>query len=102
MHADDNVRTPSLKQAANICDAARMKELARLWPEAIDEPVVILHPVLLISQQPVVERDELGGEMMRFFDRADDPHRVRFTFDEAFDARNDRRRCRTVSTAGIG
>src|SRR6266478_2673264 len=102
MHTDDNVRAPALKQAANIDDAARMKELARLWPEAIDQPIVILHPMLLVSQQPVVERDQLGGEMMRFFDRAHDPHCVRFTFNKALDARNDRRRCRTVSATGIG
>src|SRR2546430_11088743 len=54
------------------------------------------------SQQPVVERDQFGGEMMRFFDRAHDPHCVRFTFNKALDARNDRRRCRTVSATGIG
>jgi len=49
--------------------------------------------MLLVSQQPVVERDQFGSEMMRFFDRAHDPHGVRFTFDKALDARDDRRRC---------
>jgi len=42
--------------------------------------------MLLVSQQPVVERDQFGSEMMRFFDARDDPHGVRFTFDKALDA----------------
>src|SRR5207249_9834172 len=57
MHADDDVRAPALKQFAHVTDASRMKELARLWPKAINQPVVVLHPVLFVAQQPVVNGD---------------------------------------------
>src|SRR5207245_4643281 len=55
MDADDDVRTPALKQSAHINDAARMKKLARLRPDAIDGPVIVFHPMLLVAQQPVVD-----------------------------------------------
>src|ERR1041385_4062712 len=79
-----------------------MKELARLGTKAIDQPVVILHPMLLVTQQPVVNRHQPGGEMMRFLDRANHAHGVRFTLYETLNAGHDRRGRRAVTTAGVG
>src|ERR1041384_5971148 len=78
-----------------------MKELARLWPKAINQPVVILHPVLFVAQQPVVNGNQFGGEMMRFFDSAHHAYGVRFAFHKTFDPRNDRRRRRAMTAAGV-
>src|SRR5207248_2211246 len=78
-----------------------MKELARLWPKAINQPVVVLHPMLFVAQQPVVKSDQFRGEMMRFFDSAHHADGVRFTFHKAFDPRNDRRRRRAMTAAGV-
>src|SRR5205807_4824445 len=78
-----------------------MKELARLWPKAINQPVVVLHPMLFVAQQPVVKSDQFRGEMMRFFDSAHHADGVRFTFHKTFDPRNDRRRRRAMTAAGV-
>src|SRR5205809_829376 len=79
-----------------------MKELEGLGTKAIDQPIVILHPVLLVTQQPVVNRYQLGGEMMRLFDGADDANRVRFALHKTLNAGHDRRGRGTMATSGIG
>ena len=102
MYADDNVRTPALKKLAHITDATRMKELARFRSKAVDGPVKILHPMLLVTQQPVVETNQPVGDRRRFFHRAHHANRIRFAFDEALNAGHDRGCGRAMTAAGIG
>src|ERR1051325_1924736 len=102
MDTDNDVRTPALDDIADIADAARMKELAGLRTKAIDQPVVILHPVLLVSQQPVVDRHQLGREVMRFLDGPDDAHRVRFTLHKTLYASHDGRGRGAMAAARVG
>src|SRR5215813_2869199 len=102
MHADHHVRTPLLKLSGDVTNRAFIEELAGVGTKSINQPVVILHPVLLVSQQPVVDGNELGSEMMRFFDGADDANSIRLALDEAFDARHNRRRRGTMTAAGVG
>src|SRR5437773_12141852 len=102
MHADHDVRAPALEQITHITYAARMKELERLWPETVNQPVVVLHPVLFISQQPVVDGHHYSREVMRLFDGPHHANSIRFTFDEALDAGHDRRGRGAVTTAGVG
>src|SRR5713226_9416755 len=101
MDADDDMRTPTLKEIAHIADATRMKELARLGPETVDGPEIVFHPMLLVAQKPVVEAYKSGGNRRRLFDGAHDPNRVRLAFDKVLNARHDRRRRRAMATAGI-
>src|SRR5437899_9574 len=75
--ADDNVRTPALKKGPHISDAAGMKEFARLRAETIDGPVEVLHPMLFVAQNPVVQINELCADMMGFFNCTYDTNRVR-------------------------
>ena len=49
-------------------DAARMKKFAGLWPEAIDGPIEVLHPMLLVTQQPVVKPHQSLGNRRGLFD----------------------------------
>src|SRR5262245_2352499 len=79
-----------------------MKKLERLWPEAVYQPVVILHPVLLVAQQPVVDSHQPGREVVRFFYRAHDANRIGLALHETFDAGHDRRRRRTMAAACVG
>src|ERR1043165_5252770 len=102
MHADDDVRAPAFEQSANVTDATLVKKLARVRADAIDDPVVVLHPLLAIAQQPVVKTNEFVGEMMRFFDGAHHANRVRLAVEKLLHAGNDRGRGRAMSATGVG
>src|ERR1700694_2277787 len=101
MHADDNVGTPALEEFADKADTAAMEELAGLGPEAIDSPEIIFHPVLLVPQQPIVKRDHLRRDVMRFFDCTHDANRIGLAGDNTLHASHDCRRRRAMATAGI-
>ena len=100
--ADDNVRTPALKKGAHISDAAGMKEFARLRTKTIDGPVEVLHPMLFVAQDPVVEINELCADVMGFFNCAHDTNRVRLALEEILDASDNRRGRRSMATARVG
>src|ERR1051326_1077029 len=102
MHADDDMRTPFVELTRNVTNRAFVKEFTCVWAESIDEPVVVLHPMLLVTQQPVVDGDELCCKMMRLFDRANRPNRVRLALHKRLNPRHDRRRRRAMTAAGIG
>src|SRR5687767_12204702 len=101
MNTDDDVRAPALDNVAQVTDAPFMKKLARIRTDAVDDPVVILHPVLTVAQDPVVQPHQLVSEMMRFFDRAHDSHRIRFAVEKLLHAGNDRSGRGAMSTAGV-
>src|SRR5260370_4913972 len=102
MYTDDDVRTPAIEEAAHKTDTSRLKELALLRPKAIDGPVVILHPVLLVSQDPVIQANQLSTEVVRFFDRADDSNRVGFSLEKTVNPGHDCRRRRPMAPARVG
>src|ERR1043165_819637 len=101
MYADYDMRTPALKQTGDITHTPFIKKRARLRPDVIYEPVVILHPVLLVTQDPVIQPHQLRAEVMRFFNRAHDPDRIRFAVKKLLHTRNDRGRSRTMPTARV-
>src|SRR5690348_12653667 len=102
MHTDDDVWAPALKQTAHVTNTALVKKLARVWTNAIDDPVVILHPVLPVAQQPVVKTDQLVREMMRLLDRTHDANRIRLTVEKLLHTGNDRSRSGTMPAACVG
>jgi hypothetical protein len=60
--ADDDVRAPAFEEVTDVADRPLVEEFARLGAEAVDAPVEVLHPVLLVAQQPVVEPDHPRGD----------------------------------------
>ena len=101
MHADDDVRTPALKQIRDITHAAFMKKLARLRPDVVHAPVEILHPVLPVAQYPVVQPHQLRAEMMRLLNCAHDPDRIRLTIKKLLHTRDNRRRSGTMPATSV-
>src|ERR1051325_3874851 len=101
MHADDDVRTPAFKQAGDVRDASFMKKPARLRTDEVDEPVVILHPVLPVAQYPVIQTHQLRAEVMRLLNRAHDSDRIRFAIEKFLHSRDDCRRRGPMSTARV-
>src|SRR6185436_8599331 len=78
-----------------------VKKLARLRSKPIYEPVVILHPVLPVTQNPVVQTHQLRAEMVRLFNRTHDPDRIRLTFEKLLHTGDDRCRGGAMSAAGV-
>src|ERR1051325_1427062 len=101
MDTDYDVWTPTFENLCAITDAAFMKEFARLGAKAIDHPIQILHPVLAIAQQPVVETDQLCRDLVRLFHGFNDAHRIRLTLEKLLDTGNDRSRSRAMAAAGV-
>src|SRR6266550_3510023 len=102
MYADHDVRAPTLKKLFDKPDAAFLKELASFRAKAVDAPVEILHPVLPVTQQPVVKVNQLSCYRVGFFDRFYNSHCVRLTIEELLHAGNNRRRSGTMSATGVG
>ena len=92
MHAHHDVRTPLLKLAGYVSNCALVEKLARIGTKPIDEPVVILHPTLAVTQQPVVNSYHLRRQMVGFFDSANRANRVGLTVHERLNAGDNRRR----------
>src|SRR6185369_1379120 len=86
MNTDDDVRAPAFEESSDVTDAALMKKLARLGTNTIQDPVVILYPVLAVAQQPVVKTDQLVGEMMRLLNRAHHANRIRLAVEKLLHA----------------
>jgi hypothetical protein len=101
MNADHDVRAPALKQTGNIRHTSFTKKLARLRPNVVHTPVEILHPVLPVSQYPVVQTHQLRAQVMRLLNRAHDPNRVRLTVEKLLHSRNNRSRGRPVPTTRV-
>src|SRR6476620_1968678 len=102
MHANNDMRTPFLKLPGHITNGTLVEELSGIRAKAIDEPIIVLHPMLFVSQQPVVDSHHLCGQMMRLFHRANGSDRVRLAFHKAFDAGHNRRCRRSMSAARVG
>jgi hypothetical protein len=57
MHTHNHVRAPFFERLPKKPDSPLIKELASFGPEPVNSPIEIFHPVLLISQNPVIESD---------------------------------------------
>src|SRR5256714_15187190 len=79
-----------------------IEEPTRLWPQAVDAPEEVLHPVLLVPQNPVVDGDHLSGQVVRLFDRAHDANRVRVALPKLLHTGHDRGGGRAVAAARVG
>src|SRR6188472_79233 len=86
VNAYDDVRAPLFKTLADVADAAFMKKLARLGPELVHGPIQVLHPALLMPQNPVVNVYKFVGDVMRLFDGFYHANRDRFTMPKTLDA----------------
>src|ERR1043166_8885508 len=102
MNADDDVWTPALKLAGNVPNGAPVEEFAPFGPKAIDGPIKVFHPGLFVAKDPVIDRNQSGGDVMGFFDGADRPNSVRLAFHKTLNAGDDGRSRRTMSASGIG
>src|ERR1043165_3175889 len=101
MNTDDNMRAPALEKLDDITHTPLMKKLARLSTKSIYEPVVILHPVLPVTQDPVVQTHQLRAEMMRLFNRTHYPDRIRLAFEKLLHTGDDRRRSGAMSATSV-
>src|SRR6266496_5617907 len=101
VNADNNLRTPALEKIGHITHCSLVEKLARVWTEAIDCPVEIFHPVLPISQHPVVETDKFRRDVVSFFNRAHNANSVGFAFDKALNASHNRCRGRAMASASV-
>jgi hypothetical protein len=54
MDADNDMRAPLFEEILKVPKAAFVKELSGLRTKSIDRPIEILHPTLLITQDPVI------------------------------------------------
>ena len=72
MHADNKMWAPLFKCVLAKANAALHEELSRLWPDLVNRPVDVLHPVLLILQRPVVQPNQLLRNVVRFLNSLDD------------------------------
>src|SRR5690606_4075851 len=100
--ADNDMRTPLFKPILEKDHAAAVKELAGLRAKTVYRPVEVLHPALLVTENPVIDVNELFGDMVRFLDRLDDTHRYRFPVPKTLHPCRQRLCGRTVPAAGVG
>src|SRR6185503_4795248 len=92
MNTHDHVQAPAFKNLRDVADAALMEKLPRLRTKLVDGPVKIFHPVLLVSEHPVVTGDHLRSDRVRLFYRPNDAHRIRLSVEKLLHAGHDRRR----------
>jgi hypothetical protein len=102
MDADDDMRTPLLENVSAETYAAALKELASLRTKAVDRPVDIFHPSLLVPEDPVVYADKFFRYVMRFLDGPYNADGNRFTLPKSLQPIRKRDRSRTMSAAGVG
>jgi hypothetical protein len=62
MNANNYVRAPTLKLLGAETNASFVEKFPRLRTHAINNPIQILHPVLAVSQQPVVQTNQPRGD----------------------------------------
>ena len=102
VHADDDVRAPALEQFVDVADAATIEEFARFGAKTVDRPEEILHPVLPVTEHPVVDAHQPRRDRMRLFNRAHDAHGIRVSREELLQARRNRHRRRAMPAARVG
>ena len=63
MHRDDDLRAVPLKKLIEITSGEPVQQIRFVGPEAFDGPVVILHQMLMVTQQVVVKLGEFLGSL---------------------------------------
>src|SRR6266511_517818 len=71
VNRDDDLRTIFLEQLPHVPRSHSIEQARLVRAKMFDRPVVILHQVLVISQQVVVEIRQLLGQQMGLLERAD-------------------------------
>src|SRR5580765_7530210 len=102
MNTDYNVRAPFFELVAKVTDTVFLKYLACLGPDLVHKPIEVLHPILLVSEEPVVDRDKFVCQVMRFFSGPDHSHGDRFTVPKPLQSDRNRVRGTAMTTASVG
>jgi hypothetical protein len=72
VNRDDDLRTVFLEQLPHVARSQPIKQTRFVRTETFDRPVVILHQMLVISQQVVIKLHQLFAQQVRLFNRAGD------------------------------
>jgi len=89
MNTHHNVRAPSFKQSNHVSNRTLVEELPSFGSDSIHAPVEVFHPVLAVTEDPVIEMNKSAGKVMRFFDSFDDANGVRLALQEFLHTRDD-------------
>src|SRR2546421_11924540 len=101
MNTHHNVRAPALEEFIHVANASLMEEFSCFWSEPVNKPVKIFHPMLPVSQQPIVEPNHLRSNCVRLLHCPHNTHRIRLTLKKSLYSRDDRCRRRAVSAACV-
>jgi hypothetical protein len=55
MDTHNHVRTPTFKNLGHVTNATLVEKLACLGTNPVNKPIQVFHPVLFVSQHPIVE-----------------------------------------------
>ena len=100
VNRDDDLRTVFLEQLPHVSRSHSIEQARLVRAEMFDRPVVILHQVLVIAQQVVVELRQFFGQPVRLLDRADYVDQT-LGRGESPEPVGDRGRCARVAAAGF-
>ncbi len=101
VNRDDDLRTVFLEQLPRVPRSHPIEQTRLIRTEMLDRPVVILHQMLVMAQQVVVELRQLFGQKVRLFNRADDVDQT-FGRGESLQPVGDCGCGARVATSGIG
>src|SRR5215470_16311838 len=71
VNRDDDLRTVFLEQLPHVPRSHSIEQIRLVRSKMFDRPVVILHQVLVMAQQVVVELRQLLGQQVGLLERAD-------------------------------
>src|SRR5215475_13859118 len=71
VNRDDDLRTVFLEQLPHVPRSHSIEQVRLVRAKMFDRPVVILHQVLVMAQQVVVELRQLLGQQVGLLERAD-------------------------------
>lgn len=97
-----NMWTPFFELVSDVSNATFVKELTRLRPYLIDNPIQILHPMLFVFERPIINANEFIRDMMRFLDAFYDLHHRRLALPKLVKSIRNRLRRRPMASPGVG
>src|SRR5258705_7779186 len=101
VNTHNDMRTPTFEKFCYIGNASFVKELARFRSDPVHAPIKVLHPVLPVSQNPIVQLNQTRGEMVRLFNRFHHSNRIRLTFKKFLHPSNNCGGGGTVPSTGV-
>lgn len=102
MNAHDDMRTPFLEDITRIGKAFAMQEAALLRTHLVDRPIEILHPMLLVLKDPVIDVHQTLGDAVRVLDRTYRADRDRIAAPKSLKSIRNGLSRRTVAAARVG